>query len=288
FSTAAAVSYGCVASIHPTGLWTRRSPSIQTSAADLYKPCYALGDRVSPHLASARPFRFALVHVSERARNRRIADPRALWVECFAPVLGVFETLKENHWPVATINDLQLADAIPPETRVVILSHAQELSDVQRAVLTKFESAGGTVLRLDPDGGWHLKTDKPQRKRELMARIATRVGLPPIQARGPAAMHAVFYQSATSEKQVVCLVNDFGWFRSEREPSETSTPRSPPAPSSDVVIEVSASEAPVSRALEAVTGKPLVVRRENGKTSIVVPEFATMACVVIQQDAQPH
>ena len=39
------------------------------------------------------------------AVNARIADPRALWVEFFAPVLGAFETLKEAHWPVATIND---------------------------------------------------------------------------------------------------------------------------------------------------------------------------------------
>ena len=95
--------------LHPSdGLWTRRSPSIQASAAGIYRSSYELGDQVSPWLASTRPLRFALIHISERSRNARIADPRALWVEFFAPILGAFETLKEDHLPVATINDLQL------------------------------------------------------------------------------------------------------------------------------------------------------------------------------------
>ncbi len=282
FSTAAAVSYGSIASIHPTGLWIRGTASIQASAADMYKPCYALGERVSPHLANTRPFRFALIHVSERSRNARIADPRALWVEFSAPVLGAFEALKENHWPVATINDLQLANAIPRETRVVILPHARELTDAQRSVLNEFESAGGTIVRLDSTGGWQLKTDKPKRKRELLAQLAAKIELPPIQARGPAAMHAVFFQEPASRKNVVCLVNNFGWYRSEREPPKTPNSQKAPAPCTDVVIEVSTSHTIVSGAMDAVTGKQLVVHRENGKAKILVPEFPIMACVVIE------
>lgn len=283
FSTAAAVSYGCIASIHPSGLWSRRSPSIQASAADIYKPCYALGERVSPHLAFTRPLPFALIHISERSRNARIADPRALWVEFFAPVLGAFETLKQAHWPVATINDLQLGQPISPQTRLVILPHSEEITDSQRSVLRDFESAGGTVVRLDADRGWHLKAEKPQRKQELLARITTQIESPPIQARGPAAMHAVFFQTPDSRKTVACLVNDFGWFRSEREPSAAATGPQPPAPCTGVEIEIAASQPPVRRALEAVTGRELAVRRENGKTIIPVAEFSVMACVIIDR-----
>jgi len=281
FSTAAAVSYGCIASIHPTGLWSRQSPTIQASAAEIYKPCYALGERVSPHLATARPLRFALIHISERSRNARIADPRALWVEFFAPVLGAFETLKEAHWPVATINDLQLEQRIPAETRVVILPHAQEITDAQRSVLRDFESAGGTVVRLDTDGDWHGKAEKSQRKQDLLAKLTARIDSPPVRARGPAAMHAVFFQTVDSQKTVVCLVNGFGWFRSEREPSGTAANQNPPPPCSGVVIEVADSHRTVRRALEAVTGQELTVRRENGKTSILVPDFSVMACIAV-------
>jgi hypothetical protein len=281
FSTAAAVSYGCIASIHPTGLWTRRSTSIRTPVPQIYKSSYALGDRVSPQLASARPHRYALIHVSQKARNARIADPRALWVEFFAPVLGVFETLKEEHLPVATINDVQLASGIPPETRVVILPHAQEVMDTARAVLREFESAGGTVLRLDTNGGWHSKRQKPRLKQELSARLAAVTG-PPIRVRGPAAMHAVFFQQPATQKTVVCLVNDFGWFRSEREVSDLRGSQKAPPPCTGVMLEIPNSQPPVRRVLEAVTGEELVVRRENGKSTIMVPDFPIMACVVVQ------
>jgi len=286
FSTAAAVSYGCIASIHPTGLWSRQSPSIQASAAEIYKPCYALGERVSPHLATTRPFRFAAIHVSERSRNVRIADPRALWVEFFAPVLGAFETLKETHWPVATINDLQLEHGIPSETRVAILPHSQEITDAQRSVLRDFESAGGTVVRLDTDRGWHLKAEKPQRKQDLLARIAASTDSPPIQARGPVGMHAVFLQTPDSRKTVACLVNDFGWFRSEREPSVTAADQKPPLSCSGVVIEVADSDRTMLNALEAVTGQKLTVRRDAGKATILVPDFPIMACVVVERGGQ--
>jgi hypothetical protein len=281
FSTAAAVSYGCIASIHPAGVWSRRSPAIQPTAIALCKPCYALGHWVSGHLADTRPSRFAVIHVSQRSRNARIADPRAIWVEFFAPVLGAFETLKEAHWPVATLNDLQLEQEIGPEARVVVLPHSEELADSQQSVLRAFEAAGGTLVRLDADRGWHRKADKPQRKQELLAKISARIPSPPIRVRGPAAMHAVFFSAPHAPKTVVCLVNDFGWFRSEREPAGTATRQKPPAPCTGVEVEV-ADARPVRQALEAVTGRPLAVRRENGKTRISVPDFAIMACVVVE------
>jgi hypothetical protein len=209
-----------------------------------------------------------------------------LWVEFFAPVLGAFEALKENHWPVATINDRQLRRAIPPETRVVILPHARELDDEERSVLVAFESGGGAVVRLDSDSGWHLKTDKPQRKRDLMARIDAAIPSPPIRARGPAAMHAVFHGEPTAEKNVVCLMNTFGWFRSEREPSEASKGWEAPPACSGVVVEVSGTGARVKRAVEAVTGRELVVDHNERVARIRVPEFAVMACVVIERDAE--
>lgn len=137
-------------------------------------------------------------------------------------------------------------------------------------------------MQLDADRGWHSKDGKPQRKQELLGRIKAKIASPPIQAHGPAAMHAVFYREPASRKNVVCLVNEFGWFRSEREPPKTSHAQSPPAPCSNVVIEVSASGATITQAFDAVTGKPLVVHRQNGQTKIVVPPFPVMACIVIE------
>ena len=282
YSAAAAVSYGCIASIHPTGLWDRRSDSIQMQATEKYSSSYQLGKRVSPWLASARPERLALIHISERSRNARIADPRALWVEFFAPVLGAFEMFKEEHIPVATVNDLQLARAIgPPETRLVILPHEEEITDAQRAVLRELESAGGTVLKLGTDRGWHLKADKPRLKQSLRERLSSQRVSPAIRVRGPAAMHAVFYREPAAKRNVVCLVNEFGWFHCGREVSEAVASPAAPPPCKDVVLELD-GETKVRRAFEAVTGKELDVREKDGKSVVAVPEFPVMACVVIE------
>jgi hypothetical protein len=183
---------------------------------------------------------------------------------------------------VATINDLQLARGIPPETHVVILPHEQEITDSHRAVLREFESAGGAVMKLGADKGWHLKREKPRLKRKLRERLAAQCGGPPVQVRGPAAMHAVFYQEPVSQRKVVCLVNNFGWFHCRRDVPETNASPVPPPACKDVVLEVPASETKVRRVFEAVTGVELSVRRQKGKIVASVPEFPVMACVVIE------
>ena len=96
-------------------------------------------------------------------------------------------------------------------------------------------------------------------------------------------MHAVFFQRPSTGKSVVCLVNEFGWFRSQPEPPATASSRKAPAPCTDVVIEVAGARTASWRALEAVTGTELVVRHENGRARILVPEFPVMACVVIER-----
>lgn len=281
YSAAAAVSYGCVASIHPTGLRTALSAPFDASTTKMYKTSYEMGDKVSPWLAFARPLGYALIHVSERSRDARIADPRALWVEFFAPVLGAFEAIKEEHLPVATINDLQLHRGIPRDARVLILPHEGELTEPQRTVVHAFEAAGGTVLRLDGEQGWHLKSEKPRLKQALVERIEARPEPMPIRGRGPAAMHAVFFRKPGSSATVVCLVNSFGWFRSERAESAEADHREAPPPCTNVVLELAGPQAAGRSALEVLSGKQLPVRQEGGKTTIAVPDFPIMACVVI-------
>jgi hypothetical protein len=283
YSAAAAVSYGCVASIHPWGLWERRSNSIRPAAAEIYKSSYAMGRRVSPHLASARPFRFALIHISEHSRNLRIADPRALWVELFAPILGAFETLKEEHLPVCTINDNQLEQGIPPETRLVILPRESDCTGAQRTVLRRFQSAGGVVLGLENDRGWHLEAEKPKRKQELAAKINAAVATPPMRARGPVAMHAVFFQNPPSRKTVVCFVNRFGWFRSQRDVSDADRQWTAPPPCRQVELEIADPQRSIVRAFEALTGKDLTVDYQNARATVRLPEFPVMACAVLER-----
>lgn len=280
FSAAAAVSYGCIASIHPTGLWSRRD-GIQPQAAGIYRAAYELSGNVSPHLAHARPSQFALIHVSERARNARIDDPRALWTEFFAPILGIFEALKEAHIPVATINDLQLERNIPAETQILLLPHPTSLSDRQLAVVKTFQRQGGTAVRLGPVSGWHLRSDKSQLKRDLLEGLAARMAAAPLHVHGPPTMHAVYYRHTDSTKQVICLVNDFGWFRCEREPNPNQPWLLPPQSCRNVTVEIAATEQTNPTAREAVTHTQLEIVRTGDKWTLAIPDFAVMACVVV-------
>lgn len=282
YSAAASVAYGNIASVHPEGLRAPRSTEIHPGALRLYEPCYALGTKVSPFLAGARPMKFALIHVSARARDARIADPRALWLEFFAPILGAFEALKEKHIPVATINDAQLERGVPDETRVLILSSGSEFSGAQAEEVRKFESAGGTVIRLDPGAGWHLAARKNELKRGVVDAIGRASQRAPIRARGPAAMHAVFFQEPGSGRTVVCMVNAFGWFKSSREDTAGSDAGDEPPPCSGVTIELDMARAPIKRAFEAVSGTRLTPEEKAGRLVLAVPDFPVFACAVIE------
>ncbi len=281
FSAAASVAYGCIASLHPEGLQERRSPVIRPEALKTYEPCYALGAKVSPFLAGTRPVQYALIHVSARSRDARIADARALWVEFFAPTLGAFEALKEEHLPVATINDAQLEHGVPTETRVLILPNERECGDAQRAAVKRFEAGNGTVIRLDSGAGWHLAAEKEALKRALVDKIERSGQRPPIRVRGPAGMHSVFFGERGSGRTVACLVNAFGWFRSSRERAPGSAGNAP-SPCSGVTIEMDLEPGAVERAFDAVTGTQLKPVTKNGRPVLNVPDFPVTACVVIE------
>lgn len=281
FSVAASVSYGCVASVHPEGLREPRSTVIRGEALRVYAPCYALGEKVSPVMAGARPVRDTLIHVSARSRDARIAGPRDLWVELFAPILGAFEALKEEHVPVGTIDDRRLEEGVPEGARVLILPVGGDCSERQKAAVRQFEGAGGRVIRLDLNAGWHLKAEKGRLQRDLIAMVETAGRGPVIRARGPAGMHTVFYREPKKGRTIVCLVNAFGWFHSSREDSADKSAWAAPAPCAGVSIELCAAPDSVGRVFEALSGKALTPRPAAARTTVDVPAFPVMACVVI-------
>ena len=136
-------------------------------------------------------------------------------------------------------------------------------------------------MKLGKNEAWHLKSELPALQKGLLARLADEGAVPPLRVRGPAAMHAVFYREPVSGRSVVCLVNDFGWFQCSQEASEAGARLDSPPPCRGVVVEVT-SGGKAERAMESVTGQTLSLRREGEKAAIAVPEFAVMACVVIE------
>lgn len=279
FSVAAAVSYGCIASLHPEGLRTSpRSTDIVAESTKVYGPCYELGARMSPALAGARPLRHLLIHVSARSRDARIADPQALWMELFAPILGAFESCKEAHLPVATIDDRGLEHGVPQETRVLILPREAECSDAQKKAIARFETAGGRVIRLESGTGWHLKAEKPRLKQKLLDCLESDTF--PIRIQGPKEMHAVFFRGPQTGRTIVCLVNAFGWFHSTREGAQPSGPAPPPC--RGVFLETRTNPGTIPVVRELVGGTNLNPVEAGGRTRFEVPPFPVAACIVVE------
>jgi hypothetical protein len=262
-ASAAAYSWGCVASMAVSDLAT---------AAPLFSSSFAKGQRISPALAGTQPYGWAAVHISERARNRRLNDIPRLWQDVVAPALGAFETLVRDHLPVVTLNDRQLAGAIPDLTRVLVLASPDELTGAQQEAIAKWTRAGGLVVRVEAGQDWHTADGKSARMQALRATIRAQAGEPPVRIAGPAHMHAVCFRDPKGKRLVVTLVNAWDDYAAEDRTGK-------PAPCKNVRINLDRDFFPALTATELLTGAELPVSRQ-GPPSVEVPDFAINAGVV--------
>ncbi len=281
YSAAAAVTYGCVAAMN---MYIRDLETDGASNAAIFSSSFAMGKKVSPYLAYARPIPWAGLHISERSRNARLADRKLMWREVFAPALGAYQVLKEAHAPWVTISDLTLSGALDPRTRLLVLPWPDELTEQQKQVVQEFERRGGHIVRLDPRAGWHTKTRKPGLMRQVASEIQRRAGEPPVKINGPQAMHAVCFEQHDEKRIVVALANTWGWFRSTREPNPAlNEGTSQPSPCTNVTITFAARTlGQPTRVLEAVSGRELPFEKTSDGWRVSVPRFQINACVVAE------
>jgi hypothetical protein len=90
------------------------------------------------------------------------------------------------------------------------------------------------------------------------------------------------YEDASAKRRTICLVNSWSWFRSVRQGERAFPEQSEPPACSDVTIHLAASAGTPTRALEAVTGKPLTCEPGEGAFRIRVPTFQIFACVAVE------
>lgn len=262
-ASAAAYSWGCVASMAVSDI---------AAADSLFSSSFANGARVSPALAGTRPYGWAAVHISERARNRRLNDISALWKDVIAPAIGSFEALVREHVPVVTLNDRQMAGAIPDTTRVLVLASPDELTAAQQDALGKWTQTGGIVVRPEPRQDWHTADSESARMQALLAEVRARAGAPPVRISGPPHMHAACFRHPQGKRFVVTLVNAWDDYEAEA--------RSPkPSPCRDVRITLDRDFFPALTATELLTGKNLPAN-QKGPLAVEVPDFDINRCVV--------
>ncbi len=295
YSSGAAVGYGCVASLAFRVINRRAMEPYDLDHRGVFGSSFEVGQKVSPHLAHARVIPWAVLHISERARNRRLADETGLWKDVFAPVLGAFQALKEDHLPVATLTDKALAEGrIDPATKVLVLPWPEELSIGQRRTVADAEKRGLVVVRLDHGAPWHRASKKGGLMRGLVEEVKVRAGRPPIRISGPAAMHAVSYRHPESGKLAVCLMNSWGWYRTIRPGPGTRPEDSPlhisraqePSPCRDVTIEIDREWLRAGSVREVIDEAVLKTEETPAGVRIHVPEFQINQCVIVEKEGR--
>ena len=273
WTSAAAYSYGCVADITIRGKELGVRKGHECTAPGLFASSFANGAKISPALAHTRPYGWAAIHASERARNRRLNDLSTMWKEVIAPVVGAFEAMVREHLPVVTINDRQLASEIPAETRVLVLASPDEVTDAQRAAIARWTQRGGVVLRIATGGDWYSATGKPARMKALLADIQARAGQPPIRVVGPKDMHAVFFRHPQGGRLVVALVN--AWDNYELKTRAAKPPRC-----AGVTLELDPTFFSAATATEMLSQAKLPMTRTR-TVMVKVPDFEINRCVML-------
>jgi len=291
YSSGAAVAYGCIASLHLKVIHRRKMEPYAFDHQKVFGSSFEVGRKVSPQLAYARPVPWVTIHISDRARNARIKDVAALWKDVFSPVLGAFQVLKEEHLPCTTITDKGLAEGrIAVETKVIILPWPDELTPQQKETIERCRERGVTVIALDHRAGWWRASRKLGLTLGLTQSIYERAGRPPIRIAAPPTMHAIPYKHLKTGALTVCLMNSWGWYRSERptrgkrpsdSPHHISRATEPPA-CTGVTIEIDHWYLTPTKVFEVIDSADLVIERSAIRTVIHVPNFQINNCVVIQ------
>jgi hypothetical protein len=245
---------------------------------------FALGRQVSPYLAHSRPVRWAAVHFSELARNRRGGDLRRAWQEVLWPAMGVFGVLARAGVPVGIVDDYHLEHDRLEGYQVLYLPNPNELSSAQKETLRRFVGRGGIVQHAHG-----LAWSDPQAS-ATAARAFLRFHLqpvidclpPPVQVSSSAArMHAVAFEDPNRRRLMIAITNDFSWV-------QWVTGREVPDPvnarpdSISAVVQVKNRRPPVSLIEVVHSTTPIKSSIPQGYR-VRLPAFVTMALLAVHE-----
>lgn len=264
-AAAGLMTHGCVANIDCA---ENTIPNMDYAAA------FALGNRVSPHLAHRRPVRWAAIHYSELARDRFVDDAAGAWREVLHPVYSAYEALFRARLPVRFITDCQLEEGVPEGCAALFVPAPEHLTAAMREAIDAFRGRGGAVIENRDEWAWH---DSEARQAAMDAFLAELPADPPVRVTGgPELMHAVAFDG--SDGLTVALANEFAWVYTGRAPDEDRLEEltTPPPPCEGVTVVLRGNEWP-DTVREVVTGTDLPVRKVDGHAEVDVPQFQYMA-----------
>jgi hypothetical protein len=294
---ASLIAYGAIANmnvsealIHDILTHEATAPAYATPRDGL-EAAFELGNQVSEHLSRTLPHRWAAVHFSELARNRRLAytagglaNMKSAWDEVLWPVTGAFGVFVREGLPVGVINDHQLERNKLGGYRVLFLPNPNQLTSNQRRNVANFVARGGILMSNPPGLSWSdLATSKEAAAAftsEVQDLIVCRP--PPVQVLGgPERMHAVAFTNSTGSRLVIAITNDFSWVQTQTKDRQPAHINTRPSTVSGVEIVLNTRGRPLS-VMEVVSDSGLTTVPFPSGFRVSVPEFDTLALVVIK------
>jgi hypothetical protein len=291
------LAFGCVPNmdVDEPSLLGNQEPAPGKTPLDALRAAFELGRDVSPHLAPAEPLRWAAVHFSERARNKR-QDAQAAWQEVLWPMVGAFQALSEDGLPVGIVNDHQLQRGELAGYHLLVLPDPGMLTAAQQQAVATFAGSGGVVVENDPDWDWSDPSKQDAAFAAFRAVILPHIGTTPVRVTGgPEGRYAVAYRSGG--RLVVAVTNDFDWVQITKRNKPASPVNSAAPPANDVRVSWRKGHGlperwgplpfPRLRAFEAVSRTRLVVQPVPGGYRVDVPAFPFLALVVVARVLRP-
>lgn len=296
FATAGMIAHGCVANLD------NQEAGIPDAAR--FAAAVALGNRIAPAFARARPINWAAVHYSELARDRYLPDESAAWKQAIYPSVGAYMALSRSRLPVRIVTDSQFEEGALDGFKVLFLPTPKDLTAAMRRQVEKFKAAGGHVIEQQPDWSWHdPKGGQEKATAEFLKSIATDSAQAPVQALGgPENMHCEVFVTADHKQLTVALVNDFSWVATGKQGNEDqagepkakaasktesqageqeSVVQGPPGPCRGVRVLLRGGILP-KRITNLVDGQTLTAHDSSGALEISLPAFPILAVLQIE------
>lgn len=296
YSAAAAVTYGCVASLafprRPFPMIGGKNITLHADKqASIFRSTYNWGRKVSPHLANRRPYPWAVIHISEEKRNRHLDDKEYLLADLIDPVINAVRVMKEAHIPWATVTDRQLLAGLSPSTRILITPSMKDLSPSLRNAL-EVARKNMTVIVLDEfniDNEVHCSSEFEKAILKKMSQ-EQKANPPLVRVTGSKNAHVMYYKNPDEGKIVIMMSNEFDWFRTIRSVSGRKPEEDPdfidnleePLALFDMRVEIMGEPGKVKSVINAVTGEKLEMKRTLNGVIVTVPPFQISACIVIE------
>ena len=284
----AVLTYGAIANLDVAEanlLDVNRHP--EKTPREALEAAFALGNKVSPYLSHTRPVRWAAIHFSERSRDYRGGDLVTAWREVLWPVTGAFGVFVREGLPVGIVNDYQLENGQLDGYKLLFLPNLDELTPSQRQSVEQFEANGGVVIKNDKNWTWSVPSKTTQASNNFRQVLQSYLDTAPVRVtEGSKGIHAVAFERQDSGRLVLAVTNDFTWIQLKkhkgmRSRHQLTSINSPPSPISGVEVEIKTSQVP-SKVFEVISGQLLKPEVTSDGYKLVLPEFSTMALLVVE------